>query len=119
MATLAYTTNKREHKYGFLTTRQNKSQVIDGLVKLLREGTHGIRNRETIRELKFYQIDAETGRMGAVEGKYDDRVMSYGIAQYVRAGNPLPGAWDKEQRDGQFGRRHQEVQAGGGLNKWV
>ena len=111
--------NRKENKYGFLTTRQNKNVLIDGLVKILREGTHGIVCKDLIEELKFYQINSDNGSMGAVEGKHDDRVMSYGIAQYVKEGNPLPGMWDRKQSKNIGVLQRQEIQQGGKLDGYV
>ncbi|WP_411849216.1 terminase [Yersinia ruckeri] len=74
-------------KLGWLTTAQSKPVVKDGLQALLREGQSGIRWIGTINELNTYVYDPR-GRMNAQTGCFDDQVMSYMIAQEMRARMP-------------------------------
>ncbi|PWC10553.1 terminase [Brenneria corticis] len=74
-------------KLGWLTTKQSKPVITEGLKTLLRENASGIRWIGTINELNTYVYNAK-GAMGAQEGCYDDQVMSYAIAQEMRARMP-------------------------------
>ncbi len=74
-------------KLGWLTTKQSKPVVTEGLKTLLREKASGIRWVGTINELNTYVYDAK-GSMGAQTGCFDDQVMSYAIAQEMRARMP-------------------------------
>lgn len=75
-------------KLGWLTTAQSKPVIIEGLKSLLRENTSGVRWIGTINELNTYVYDAR-GRMNAQTGCFDDQVMSYAIAQEMRARMPV------------------------------
>ncbi|WP_288627513.1 terminase [uncultured Citrobacter sp.] len=74
-------------KLGWLTTRQSKPIVIEGMKTLLREDCDGIRWLGTITEMSSYVYDKK-GSMNAQEGCFDDQVMSYCIAQEMRARLP-------------------------------
>lgn len=74
-------------KLGWLTTKQSKPVITEGLKTLLRNGVSGIRWIGTINELNTYVYD-KNGRMGAQTGCFDDQVMSYAIAQEMRARMP-------------------------------
>ncbi len=74
-------------KLGWLTTAQSKPVIIEGFKTLLREKASGIRWIGTINELNTYVYDAR-GRMNAQTGCFDDQVMSYAIAQEMRARMP-------------------------------
>lgn len=74
-------------KLGWLTTAQSKPVIIEGFKTLLREHASGIRWIGTINELNTYVYDTR-GRMNAQTGCFDDQVMSYGIAQEMRARMP-------------------------------
>lgn len=74
-------------KLGWLTTAQSKPVIIEGLKTLLRENASGVRWIGTINELNTYVYDAR-GRMNAQTGCFDDQVMSYAIAQEMRARMP-------------------------------
>lgn len=74
-------------KLGWLTTAQSKPIIIDGLKTLLREEQTGIRWIGTINEMGSYVYDAK-GRTNAQVGCFDDQVMSYAIAQEMRARMP-------------------------------
>ena len=71
---------KRTHRIGWLTTSRTKPLIIDNLAALLRDKESGIRNRKTVEECQSYVIH-ENGSYGAQTGGFDDRVMSYAIAQ--------------------------------------
>ncbi|WP_261099099.1 terminase [Serratia quinivorans] len=71
-------------KLGWLTTKQSKPVITEGLKTLLRNGVSGIRWIGTVNEANTYVYDPK-GAMGAQSGCYDDQVMSYAIAQEMRA----------------------------------
>lgn len=74
-------------KLGWLTTAQSKPVIIEGLKSLLRDSASGVRWIGTTNELNTYVYDAR-GRMNAQTGCFDDQVMSYAIAQEMRARMP-------------------------------
>ena len=74
-------------RLGWLTTRQSKPILVDGLKALLRAGQSGIRWIGTISEATTYVYD-KSGSMNAQDGCYDDQLMSYMIAQEMRARMP-------------------------------
>nr|WP_321458702.1 terminase [uncultured Vibrio sp.] len=67
-------------KLGWLTTRKSKPIIISNLNEQLRNNTSGIKWIGTVSELNTYVYDAK-GSMGAIDGAFDDQVMSYAIAQ--------------------------------------
>jgi hypothetical protein len=71
---------KSMKRIGWLTTSKTKPLIIDNLASELRDGTSGIRNKDTVDECQSYVIH-ENGSYGAQSGKYDDRVMSYAISK--------------------------------------
>lgn len=74
-------------KLGWLTTRQSKPIVVEGMKTLLRNECSGIRWIGTIAEMTTYVYDKK-GAMNAQEGCFDDQVMSYCITQEMRARMP-------------------------------
>lgn len=73
---------KELRKLGFATTSRSKPFIIDLLSALLREGDSGIACRETILEFQVYVVLPD-GSFGAIAKCFDDRVMSYAIANYA------------------------------------
>ncbi len=80
-------TDEETPKLGWLTTAQSKPVVIEGLKTLLREDVSGINWIGTVNEMNTYVYDAK-GRMNAQDKCFDDQVMSYAIAQEMRARMP-------------------------------
>lgn len=76
-----YTDSKEQTRVGWLTTRRTKPLIIDTLSAALRDGTHGICDKEVIKECQTYIIN-DDGSYGAQRKCNDDRVMSYAIAFY-------------------------------------
>jgi hypothetical protein len=74
-------------RLGWLTTRQSKPILVDGLKDLLRAGQSGIHWIGTIFEATTYVYD-KRGSMNAQTGCYDDQLVSYMIAQEMRARMP-------------------------------
>ncbi|WP_066018236.1 hypothetical protein [Endozoicomonas atrinae] len=75
-------TQKRTKRIGWLTTTKSKPLMIDHLAALLRDGESGICNKDTIAECQTYVIE-DNGSTNAQEGCFDDRVISYAIAQQM------------------------------------
>ena len=71
---------KQTKRIGWLTTTKSKPLIIDRLAGLLRDGESGIVCRETVEECRSYVVE-ESGSTNAEHGCFDDRVMSYAIAQ--------------------------------------
>ena len=70
---------KQTKKMGWLTTSKSKPKIIDRLASELRDGTHGICDKNLVDEMKRYQI-ADNGSYNAQDGYHDDRVMARAIA---------------------------------------
>lgn len=66
-------------KLGWLTTNVTKPLAIDELEMALRTWGIELRDELAVQELIFYQV-LKDGSTGAPQGKWDDRVMSRGIA---------------------------------------
>ncbi|WP_066017879.1 hypothetical protein [Endozoicomonas atrinae] len=75
-------TQKRTKRLGWQTTTKSKPLMIDHLAALLRDGESGICNKDTIAECQTYVIE-DNGSTNAQEGCFDDRVISYAIAQQM------------------------------------
>ncbi|ELT92267.1 hypothetical protein CAPTEDRAFT_111675 [Capitella teleta] len=73
---------KRTKRLGWQTTIKSKPLMIDHLAALLRDGESGICNRDTVAECQTYVIE-DNGATNAQEGCFDDRVISYAIAQQM------------------------------------
>lgn len=80
-------TDDETRRLGWLTTRQSKPILIEGLKTLLREAADGLRWIGSVSEMNTYVYD-KNGAMGAQAGCYDDQVMSYALAQEMRARMP-------------------------------
>lgn len=102
----------RTHRYGFTMTSVSKPLIVNHLVRLLREGTLGVSNRSTLEEMIYFKVNSKSNKLGASEGKHDDRVISYGIAQWVRSLLPLPGVWSSRQSSDIGFRERREVSQG-------
>ncbi|MBT9151634.1 MAG: hypothetical protein DDT40_01830 [candidate division WS2 bacterium] len=74
-------------RYGWLSTKTSKPLIIDNLSAELRDSLHGINDVDTLKEMLTYKQHAN-GTMGAEEGMFDDRVMSYSIGKYIRTKLP-------------------------------
>lgn len=85
-------------RLGWLTTAQSKPVLIDGAMTLLREGCSGIRWIGTCHEANTYVYDSR-GRANAQEGCFDDQIMSYMIAQEMRARMPDLSPGEEFKRD--------------------
>lgn len=72
-----------DKKYGWLTTKKTKPEMIDELEIAIREEKTKIGCQENIDELKLYQYK-EDGSTGAQEGFNDDKVIAKAIAWKMR-----------------------------------
>lgn len=89
---------KPRKRYGWLTSTSTKPMIIDNLVAAVRDGTHGINNKDTINEMLSYKRNPD-GTMEAEKNQHDDRLMSYAIGQYVRTRLPLPSGVQRRPED--------------------
>lgn len=77
-------------KIGWFTTGKNKSTIItgsEGLVSAIKSGDYIVHDKELLREcltFEYKQNSSKSGGMGAMEGCFDDRVMSSAIAWACR-----------------------------------
>jgi hypothetical protein len=74
-------------KLGWLTTKHSKPILTEGFKTLLKGGVSGVRWIGTISEINTYVYD-KRGSMNAQTGCFDDQLMSYMIAQEMRARMP-------------------------------
>lgn len=79
---------RQEDRLGWSTDSKTKPIMVAGLAEQLREGTHGIRDRETALEMQTYVRD-DRGRTAAEPGKYDDCIESYMILKQVMRELPI------------------------------
>lgn len=68
-------------RYGFHTNTSTKYLVCDYLQMALRDGLYIERNQECINEMRVFERKPD-GRLGAVDGNHDDRVMTRAIGCY-------------------------------------
>lgn len=107
----------RQNRYGWQTNARTKPLMIDNLVEGVRDSLITINDLNTWREMSTYvKVD---GKMMAVAGCKDDRVMSLAIGYYSHtmipytAPEPLPG------RRGSFDKSLDELWSQkGGINEF-
>ncbi|SIQ70850.1 hypothetical protein SAMN05880558_10526 [Aeromonas sp. RU39B] len=92
-------------RLGWLTTAQSKPILVDGLKALLRAGQSGIRWIGTAHEATTFVYDKK-GRMNAQSGCFDDQLMSYMIAQEMRARMPARIVRDNTPRKSKHWMAH-------------
>ena len=80
--------DKETRRIGWMTTNKSKPYIIDQLAAEVRDASHGIVNRDTIKEMQTY-IVTETGSYNAQVGCHDDRVMARAIAGEMLRTSPL------------------------------
>jgi hypothetical protein len=81
---------RREHSsdlVGFSTDRHTKPLLVDGMKELVRQRTHGVRSLRVVKQMESYQR-SKTGKTGAAPGSFDDLLMPYMTAQYIRVERP-------------------------------
>ena len=77
-------------KYGFHTNPSTKPMVLNFLKSAMRDCLYIERSLETTFECDQFEIKEDGKKTGAVEGCYDDRVMSTSIGLYVCYKTPKP-----------------------------
>jgi hypothetical protein len=73
--------NKIRKRYGWLTTRTNKGDIVNVLLAEMRDGSHGLKSRGLFEEMMSFKKEEQ--KYGAEPGKFDDRVDAIMIAKYV------------------------------------
>jgi hypothetical protein len=73
--------NKIRKRYGWLTTRNNKKDIVDNMKAEMRDGTHGIRSKELLHEMMSFKQEGQ--EYGADTGMFDDRVMAAMIGKFT------------------------------------
>lgn len=68
--------DRTEHKTGWLTSLKTKPLMEQTMGQALKEGTHGLRDMPTARQLTTY-VEDDRGRHGAEKGSYDDLLMAW------------------------------------------
>lgn len=77
-------TNKTEKRFGFKTTSVTRPTIISNLIRIIRESTDLINDKDTLEELLTI-IRNEKGRIEAPEGGHDDQMMGLAIAYEIRS----------------------------------
>ncbi|MGB2146905.1 MAG: hypothetical protein ACPHZ7_08065 [Vibrio toranzoniae] len=85
-------------RLGWLTTKSSKPIVIGNLKEDLRHEVDGIRWIGTLTEMNTYVYDSK-GATNAMDGSFDDQVMSYAIAKEMVARMPrTPRKYDSKRK---------------------
>lgn len=102
--TIDQITEKKQYKFGWLTTVKSRPLAIAGLVKIVREHPETLNDIATLEEMLTF-VRNEKGRAEAQAGKYDDLIIGLAIAHaikrqgYIGANSSfLPGANTKPRR---------------------
>lgn len=85
-------------KYGFKTTLLTRPNILSELVKIVRENTDCINDKETLKEMLVFCKDKH-GKAQALVGYHDDNVLGLAIAYEVRTQQELPTKTDKKDDD--------------------
>jgi hypothetical protein len=85
-----------EDRIGWKTDKVTKPLLEAGFGEGLQDGTHGLRQLRTARQLNTYVVD-DRGRHGATEGEHDDLLIAAMIAHRVMD-ELRPPRTDKRQR---------------------
>lgn len=80
---------RQEKRLGWSTDSATKPLLVDHAQDLLRQGRTGIKDKGTAQEMQTYVRDPKTGKMGAEEDYFDDKLESWMIAQFVAREKPL------------------------------
>ena len=82
---------------------RNRTMIVDGLVRGLKEGTSLVRSHRALEEFRTFRFDAK-GKPDHEKGKHSDAIMAAGLAEYGRG-----QAGDMEQVDSVTGTPLREV----------
>ncbi|MBQ9744480.1 MAG: hypothetical protein IJW19_05075 [Clostridia bacterium] len=77
--------DKKDNKYGFLTTRATRSVIVNNLVTTMRDDITLETDRETLKEMTTF-IRRYDGKSAATDGAHDDLVMASAIARFAAIG---------------------------------
>lgn len=77
-------THKHIKSFGFQTNQKTRPIIIAELVKIVRENTRLISDKDTLLEMLTF-VRNEKGRPEAQEGAHDDLIMGLAIAYYITA----------------------------------
>jgi hypothetical protein len=91
-------------KFGFHTNTQTKPMIIDALNAAIRDGTYVERATGACDEMDYYEIK-DDGRMGAKEGKHDDRVISRAGAVWLALRHMRPPKLIERAKGSSRGRK--------------
>ncbi len=76
-------------KYGWETNSSTRGNMLGTLMDAILNGTVKVRDQATLDELRSFHRNVETGKLEAMEGNNDDRVMSLAVALQVCRVNPF------------------------------
>lgn len=86
--------------FGWRTDATTKPELIGTLEEAIRHRTVAIRHPATLHELRCFERDPKTGKMGAAAGQHDDRVIGLALAlianERMRRPAPLRQVWDDD-----------------------
>jgi hypothetical protein len=75
--------NRIRKRYGWLTSRVNKIDLVTNMLAEMRDGTHGIKSKGIFDEMMSFKKDGDKQTYEAEVGKFDDRVMMAMIGKFV------------------------------------
>lgn len=93
--------DERTMQLGWATTSRTRPIMLATAKEMVREGTIGIVDVTTIREMLTFEVNPKTGKEQAREGKHDDCVMQTAIACVVlgrEASDTAPRSTSLEDR---------------------
>lgn len=76
-------------KHGWETNIRTRGDMLGTLMDAILNGSVKVRDQATLDELRSFHRNKETGKLEAMEGNNDDRVMSLAIALQVCRVNPF------------------------------
>lgn len=118
-------TNKKEYRYGWLTTTKSRPLAIANLVKEVRDHADNLYDLATLEEMLTF-VRNEKGKAEAKEGEHDDLILALAIAHQARgqgyypptSGSFLAGGDTKRRRydfNTELGRDDDDDEEGGGI----
>lgn len=79
-------------KYGWETNTRTRGDMLGTLMDAVLNGSVKVRDQETLDEMRSFHRNPENGKLEAMEGSHDDRIMSLAIALQVIRVNPFRDA---------------------------
>lgn len=76
-------TGKLTDRFGFVTTKANRMDILGSLRAIVRERAHLINDLDTLSEMTTFIVN-ERGRPEAASGHHDDCIMSLAITHAIR-----------------------------------